>query len=266
MTSISLVTYTHTDYSDLWPLVFEGINKVNNIEKVFACNNTDINIDNIKNFYNRINLYDDKLTYPKKILSILENINTEYIIFIHDIDIIINFNNTEFLNLMYFVKNYSIDRCIFGMVPKNTDIYNIGNISLSDARRPNITANFLTPYDVGPSIWKVSCLKEALSLVTHCSYREIEYSPIQEFMQNKKVVAFTTSSNYSPKYQIGRPFSEYFSFLHLLSGGKWFNPDCYMDLKNEFNVLIQKYNINVNLRGVISNNDSNFLFSVVKSV
>jgi hypothetical protein len=155
---------------------------------------------------------------------------------------------------------------MFGMVPKNTETYNVSNIILTNANTRNLSANFITPYDVGPSIWKVSCMKEAMKLVHKCTYREIENSRIQEFMTSKNVLAFTTSPTYVPKYQLCRPFSELFSFIHLLSGGKWFEPECYMDLKNTFIKLIHDHTINLNTRGVISRDESSFLFGVKRSV
>ena len=43
---MSLIIFSHTDYSYLWPLIEECIIKIKKLELVFVCNKTDINKPN----------------------------------------------------------------------------------------------------------------------------------------------------------------------------------------------------------------------------
>lgn len=98
-------------------------------------------------------------------------------------------------------------------------------------------------------------MKEAMKIVHQETYRTIEQSAIQQFLTSKKVYALTSSPAYHSVYQIGRPFSSYFSFLHLLVRGKWFESRCYMDLSYLLEDLLSVYSINRTVRGFIATHD-----------
>ena len=58
MNNITLITYSHTDYSDIWPIVCSYIEHIKDasIQKIFACNKT-THIVNVRN-YDAIVFYD----------------------------------------------------------------------------------------------------------------------------------------------------------------------------------------------------------------
>jgi hypothetical protein len=250
---ITLITFTHNEYSDIWPIVFDTINqKIPNIPKIIALDKLPENKSVIESLYDKIVLYNPQENYPEKILECLKEVSTPYVLFLHDIDIVINFDINKFNKLLNLVTANSIDRCILGMIPRQPILYTDtdNDIVLTDARLPNISSNFYTPYDVGPSIWLKDTFQKVMNLVRDSTYRNIEYSMIQTYLQKYRIVAMTSSDTYKSIYQIGRPFSSYFTFLHILSRGEWFQSSNYMDLENVFNDIIYKYSINREKRGI----------------
>ena len=55
MEKLTLVSFSHTDYSDIWPMTIEGINKISpEIYKIFACNKSEKDTKEIEKSYNEI--------------------------------------------------------------------------------------------------------------------------------------------------------------------------------------------------------------------
>jgi hypothetical protein len=258
MNNITLITYSHTDYSDIWPIVCAYIEHIKDtsIRKIFACNKstTDVTIKN----YDAIVFYDDSKTYPQKLLEIMNYVTTKYVILIHDNDITINFNINKLLNLISLCNTHDIDRCMFGMVPRQDIIITDNDIYLTDARGTNIGPHFCTPYDVGPSIWKKECIVDVMTKFKNETYRTIETSEIQNYLKQYKIYALTTSPNYRPVYQIARPFPDCFQILHMIQCGKWFEPIYYMDLEEVFKKILLLFKIDMNIRGV--GNGGHFMY------
>jgi hypothetical protein len=252
MNELTLISYSHSEYSDIWPLVIDGMRCIpKTLHTVFTCNNNNKDMTKIKEVYNMVLFYDDSLTYPQKLLYILSQITTPYVLLIHDIDICVNFDQSKIDDLMNSITENKIDRCMFGMIQRQHKFIKVNDMLLTDASKPNISRCFFTPYDVGVSIWNVKCLQECMYLFNNVSYRDIEYSGIQKYLETKSVWAFTPTDYCKPVFQIGRPYSNYFTFIHILIRGKWLDTNVYMDLKSEFNRLIDTYNIDIRSRGLI---------------
>jgi len=242
---ITFVCYTHSDYKDIWPLVFGQIKKYVNIPKVLFVNKNEETIDNI---FDKIIYYDDSLTYPCKLMFLCDNIDTKYISLVHDNDVVMNFNNELCYQYVNDMDKNNIDRLMFGVIKKRE------NDSYYTRAVRGCTTHFLTPYDVGPSIWKVNSLKDIMSHFTHCTYRQIENDSIQYYCEGKYNMCGMVSYGNS-KYSIGRPFTSNFSFCHILCQGKWMENPLYMDYSNILPQLLQEYNIDINNRGLLLHQD-----------
>lgn len=267
MDEVTLITFSHTDYSDIWEIVINQYIK-NNLQiknKLFAINDTVLSNnqkEQINRFFSDIIYYFDDQTYPQKLLNILGRVSTKYVLLIHDIDICINFNSDKLNSLMSILLKNDIDRLIFGMIHPQNEIITDNDIYITCAHNRYISKNFYTPYDVGPSIWKTITLYDSMLKFNNYSYRDIENSGIQDYLTTKKIYAITRSPNYTSHYQIGRPFSTYFKFLHILVRGKWFESKYYMDLSQIFDNLIEEYNIDLNKRGLNNSKAHDFLLSL----
>lgn len=251
---LTLVTYSHSDYKDLWPIILDGVSK-NPIPicKVFACNTKPDNDKPILDIYNKIVFYDDFKTFPEKVIQCLEQIQTPYVLFVHDIDIFIHFDSNALNKIMSFVSSENVDRFILGAIKPNQMIIDVDGILITPINGRGLSDHFYTPYDVGPSIWNVKTFIEGLESVKTVSYREIEDSSIQSFLLGKKVYANTNHINkpkYKSIYQLGRPFPDFCSFLHIVIRGKFLPSHFYHDLETVFLELIKTHNIDMEKRGI----------------
>ncbi len=79
---IAYIFYSHYDYSDIWPLLFGQSEKfLKDQKKILFTNKVDIDKD-----YGdwEVVLYDDSLPYQKRVISCLEKIDCELVVFHHE--------------------------------------------------------------------------------------------------------------------------------------------------------------------------------------
>jgi hypothetical protein len=201
------------------------------------------------------------LTYSQRVSQILEQVTTHYVFFVHDIDVILDFNLKEFECLFKIIELYELDRFFFGMLKPSDETIKNGRLVLtrSDCNSPV----YIQPYDVGPSIWKREVFLEMMKKYSNETYRSIEQSSIQKDLSVYNCFGFAPSLYYVPLFQLARPVSSDFKFIHILSHGKWFEPICYMDLQLEFLLLLHKYNIDMSVRGI---GDGKHLFLISRNL
>lgn len=245
---LTFITYTHTEYSDIWPLTFHGMRNLEQlpIEKVFVCNTETVGED-VLSHYHSVIVYNDTLPYPARVASCLEQITSEYVFFVHDIDIILKFDASLVSHILDTIKTHSIDRLFFGMIKPCDSMIHTDHLSLSRARSSPI---FALPYDVGPSIWKRTVFLDMMKKYSKETYRSIESSGIQTDLSSYRCYAIAPNPHYFPLFHLARPMSSTFVFLHILASGKWFDPICYMDLQLDLVRLLQTYNISMETRGI----------------
>jgi hypothetical protein len=234
MSDVSFLFYSHSEYNELWPILSDNLNKIpSNYKKYIGVERKDIS--GLEGF-DGIFLYDATLSYSEKVVSLLEQITTPYVVFIHDNDLIMNFDGDAFALLIRSIHSNTIDRCMFGIVNSTSMTSFPSLIQVNQYECPM----FMTPYDVGPSIWKTESFKQALLSVPYATYRDIEGSSIQEFCRNNlRMFAFVSSER--AYYVMGRPFPRQFQFLHLCVRGSLFDNKYYMDQEANFILLKEKY-------------------------
>ena len=86
MKNILYTVYTHTDCIDVWPIFFGQTEKYTdeNMDKAIFLNKLDENIDRLIPEEYEVYLYDDTTTYTERVLSCLESIRHDYILFHHE--------------------------------------------------------------------------------------------------------------------------------------------------------------------------------------
>ena len=250
MDQVVIAIYTHTDYSDIWPLVFHCLHQHKfPCQLVLVTNSLQGQYPIPDSLFQQTILYDDTLTYPQRLVTMVDQLSTPYVAFIHEIELIIHFDSEMFSTLMNLVLSNTIDRCMFGMVPKQQECIDQDGLSLTKVAKQNCSPNYLTPYDVGPSIWRCAFMKDVMTKFKNETYRSIEHGGIQTYMERFNVWALTTNTTYTSVYQIGRPYSTLFTFLHILVRGKWMSPVYYMDLQPVFEHIIELYKVDLTIRG-----------------
>ena len=99
MEDITFLFYTHSDYSDLWEILRDTTSQLvpSTYKRLIAVN---ANAPNQPTGFDGIVTYDDSLNYSDKVLSLMNQISTEYVVFIHDNDLMMSFSNVIFTDLL----------------------------------------------------------------------------------------------------------------------------------------------------------------------
>jgi hypothetical protein len=210
---MKFVVYSHSDYLDILNVQTEYMQKI--IDKVLLINLNGLNLDYIYKQYKEVIFYDDSKPYASRLLS-LEKLLDEYILFIHDIDILISYNIETLNSIETYMKNNHIDR-IDLQVRNPWDKFNQNKIFIDsiELRKQTNENNYI--YNVNPSIWKLNSLLDVMKVFSNETYRTIECINTQLYCKK-----FNIYKLFSDKYIRCGWFSclEFFEFIHITHHGK----------------------------------------------
>ena len=117
---MSLIIFSHSDYYYLWNIIEESISKIKDIELVFVYNS---NNDHEKpKGFNKYIEYNEKMCYSQRWIHILQYINNEYILVVHDTNIIVEYNSNKIKKLFEIISTNNIDRCSMNIFDGNNII------------------------------------------------------------------------------------------------------------------------------------------------
>jgi len=263
---INYVIYGHTDYIDV--LNIQTDYAQNRGHLTLFINDNNLELKELYKKYNEIVFYDDKETYASRVLSCLRKIEYDYILFIHDIDIILKSDNRLIEKLFEFLKTNNFDRVDLKYSDKispSTNLIKINNLEDISQWEPvtsgeiekKTTVTYLIEqddvtnyiYNVNPSIWKRESFIDLLSSFKHKNYRTIEDMDVQVY--SKKFKIFKMFSN--KKLDCGYfQCLESFVYLHISHNGKLLPLNMnfvtvygqsYSDISNEYIKIVEKYNL-----------------------
>jgi hypothetical protein len=151
---IPLIIYTHTDYSDVWVLLFNQIKKYLNVFEIFMFVN-DIHPDIPSDF--TIITYDDTKVYTERLKECLNKLDRDIILFMHEDMIPLNTPNLTYINqyIDYIYKN---------MVDSVKLIYVTGTDTVSTIDTTLIT-NEYSKFSIQPTLIKVNTFLTLLDSV-----------------------------------------------------------------------------------------------------
>jgi hypothetical protein len=259
---VNYVIYGHTDYLDVLQIQTDNAESIPN--KLLFINKNNLNLNNIYNKYKNVFLYDDSNPYPQRLSECLRQIDDEYILFLHDIDILLSVNQNTINNFYNFLKHHNYDRIDL----KHTSDTNTSMVYECERNKNyqewRITKNlkdkdnlFLIKqndqnkyiYNVNPSIWKRSSLLEIMETFPNKNYRTIEDIDVQEF--TKKYSIFKIYS--SDKRECGHfDCINDFVFFHITHNGSFvpLNGQAstiygqpYWSVKDQYEYIVEKYNL-----------------------
>ena len=237
---MSLVIFSNSEYIFLWKVIEESISKIK-FKKVFVCDLN--NLEKPKGFDQYI-YYDINNCYAKRWTNdILPNINSKYILVVHDVQIIINMEVQFILDNLNVMSEYSIDRCSL-MVFNGNDIIHKEKISLCNLN--NATGNTMIPYDNCPAIWNKDSLNLLFKTFPDETYRTSELNEsLQRFCRENLKCFGQQKTNNNILYCLGRPYLNSFKILFITIKKELLAPiDVYMDTKDDFIYYLNKYNLN----------------------
>ena len=99
---INYVIYGNTDYLDVLNIQTDYAQGKGHLTLFINENNLDLK--SLYEKYDDVIFYNNDDTYAVRVLNCLKKINYDYILFIHDIDIILNSDNTTLTKLFEFLR------------------------------------------------------------------------------------------------------------------------------------------------------------------
>jgi hypothetical protein len=259
---INYIIYGNTDYLDVLEIQTDYM--VGRGSLTLFLNHNDLDVTHIISKYDKIVYYDNNDTYAKRLQSCLENIDDEYFLLMHDIDILLNVDNIMIEKFYGFLKTTGFDRIDLKHSDNKSSSLIIEydeNKSSNDWKtkqpeelgdgiylvKQDNPANFI--YNVNPSIWKKETLLEIVNTFNNKTYRTIEDMDVQQFCVKFKIFKLYSNNKIMCGY-----FNclDSFKFLHISHSGKllpinenfttiYGQP--YNDIKDEYIKIVDKYNL-----------------------
>lgn len=240
-----VLIFSNSQYSYLWQIIND---KTKQFDEICVCiDNNNINFQ----FENHIKIlyYDSNLQYAARLNQILKKIETDYVLLIHDVDLILNFDILEFDKYFRAVKQNKIDRLTLGVFNLEK-ILSFEDIVLVDINGINLSSNYLTPYDYAPSLYNRIKLIDFFENFYDGTYKNLEHSEEAQVYFLKHFNCFGIQKNKKIKllYHRGFVYTTDFNFLHITISGKFMNEENYFDLIDDFNLIKKTYNLNLQIQ------------------
>ena len=239
---IPICVYSNSDYNDVLQIQAEYISAIKS-NKYLLTNNA--HNDHSFSVFDEVIRYDDSKPYATRLHS-LKNLKHKYVLFMHDMDILIHKDDSILLNLVDHMEKNNIDRIDLkhhSVSPSESIIKLDDKINLVLQKDVN---QYI--YNVNPSIWKIESLLKIMELFSYCSYRAIENLQVQTYAKNQQIYKLTGSNKVRCGYFI---CMEYFQYLHITHHGQFLpNTNNLLDEfpSKEYEKIYSKYIINSNRR------------------
>lgn len=263
---INYVIYGNTDYLDVLNIQTDYAQGKGHLTLFINENNLDLK--SLYEKYDDVIFYNNDDTYAVRVLNCLKKINYDYILFIHDIDIILNSDNTTLTKLFEFLRTNNFDRVDLKYCNKITPttklikINNFDNVDKWETFYGNVIdeldeskflieqsdiSNFI--YNVNPSIWRRDSFIDLLNNFKHKNYRTIEEIDVQIYSRNLKVFKMFSNKKLNCGYF---QCLDSFVFLHISHSGRLLplNKDFvtvygqpYNDISDEYIKIVENYNL-----------------------
>lgn len=259
---ICRVTYTHSDYSDLWNVYFGEMKKYFNlnVDHYICVNNKKKNYSSFFPASTQTLLYNDKFKYAKRLKNCLDQIkNYKYVLFDHeDMFLYARPNFKKLLKYYKLIKNGTYDsiRLIKDSLSTTTE-------SRYEKTLYEISNNSNWFFSIQPSIWNLAKLKKILEKKPNSNIWELE-SKSQKIVKkmNLRIAYSNDKSKKRGKYHYDNKIYPYIATA--IVKGKWNTSEYSSELEKIFN----KYLINPKLRGKHNVRDnilsSNYFWKIIK--
>lgn len=229
--NLPIILYTHTDMKDIWPMAFGQIKKYLCDFKIYVAVNEDD--DAIPSEYSRL-LYDDTITYTERWKSILNQLQENTILFLHEDMILLGAPDIDLLetytNLVESNKIRSV-KLLFA-----------GDTSVPSYIHPTLVSNDLAKFSIQPTILTKHTFIQILEDVGKKNIWEFEIAVSRHFGD------FMVRVGKEQKRGMFHYDSSVFPYIATaINKGKW----NYTEYKSELDSLFVEYSINPNGRGVV---------------
>lgn len=243
---INYMVYSHTDFLDLLNIQYDHL--VGRGHLTLCINSNDLDLKETYNKFDNVVFYNSNLSYGKKVLSCINQVDYEYILFLHEIDILFEADDKTILELLHFIKKNNYDRVDFQLAydfnSTHRDTITDNDLYLIKSSNTDTRAQGY-PYNVQPSIWKKETLVKILDKFGHLDYRTIEQDAVQEFVIQFNIFKLFSKTVYRCGYfTCLKPFK----YLHITHSRELFSPnnlsleEC-TDIIEVYDKLVDKYKL-----------------------
>jgi hypothetical protein len=228
--SIPLVVYTHTDMKDVWPMFFGQLKKYIGDTKVYvAVNEDDTQISDMIRI-----IYDDSNSYTQRWDEILEQIEEETFMFIHE-DMIL-FDKVDFQSLEKYTK-YVKDG-----LAESIKLILAGDRFDEWAIDKTLVTNQYAKFSIQPTITQKKVFKQLVENLPPMSIWEFEEAIVSAGRD------FMVKVGNEKKRGLYHYDSTIFPYIATaINKGKW-NMSEY---SKELDFLFKEYNVNPFERGIV---------------
>jgi hypothetical protein len=236
----TIVLYTHTDYKDVWPVIFGQTNKYLPLnKKIIFVDKFDESIDSS---YTQI-YYDDKLSYTDRVRSCLEKVTDDLILFFHEDMPLYADPDNEILNqFTSLVKEGKAD--FIRLIKAGVDEMFIPSGIHSDL--VECPENSL--FSIQPTITTTKKLKDIFSDFPNLNIWQFESNVSDSCIRRQYTKCYMASKEFETKRGLYHWNSDIFPYVATaIVKGRW---NC-AEYNLELNELFERYNIDKNKRGVI---------------
>ena len=240
---INYVIYSNTDYLDVLTIQTDHVHGLGHT--TLFINQNDLDMSEIYSKYDKVIFYNNNDAYAKRLLTCVNQLDMDYFLLVHDIDIVVNVEGYTISKLFDYMQKENVDRIdlkfaekTYSSIPFSDDLYLVKQLD---------TNNFI--YNVNPSIWRKSALTDVLSKFHYKSYRTIEDMDVQSYCNKFKVFKLHSSQKMSCGYfNCVIPFM----FLHISHSGKLLPltndfvtvyGQSYADVSEKYIDIVNKYNL-----------------------
>jgi hypothetical protein len=225
---INLFIYTHTSYSDVWIPLFDSIKTYLPDAKITVALNEPMIIEGVDNLIT----YDENLPYTERLYSIMESMDDEPFIFMHEDMFLYDYPRLDLIEKYFEYVKEGLAKSI-KLIPVGTTFYQTDFDS-------TLHKTEFSKFSIQPTVTNRKSIFHFLSSVKNLNIWEFEAQ-----MQNEEGCFVTAFGN---EKKIGIFHYESLIFPYIATAivkGKW-NMSEYPILEE----ILQKHKIDKNIRGI----------------
>lgn len=234
------LTFSHTDCSDIWPAYFGETKKyLNSTMQHYLCINKISEL--IPSYINPI-VYNEKETYPKRLLYCLKELssNFKYVFFDHEDMFLYDFLNEEHLENYYKIMvEEDLDHI---RLIKGGDCKSVPHPKDNTLHNFNLKSKWI--FSIQPSFWKINTLIKILEANLDINIWELEVKS-QKVVKKLKIKAAFSHAQGTRRGLYHFDNSIYPYIATAIGKGKW----NYSEYKSELSKVFEEYKIDPTVRG-----------------
>jgi hypothetical protein len=246
MDDLLVIIYSHTDFIDVLVPSIGRLNKYFPSCKYAVCiNNKAFLLDNFPQInFGDIYEYDDSLAWNSKVMSVLERIPNEYILFNLDKNILHSPVKVDILaDILQKVKDEGIDYVIFDNKSHNLPLYGSSSKYYFGPKPPNCGSYY---FSVNGGLFKRKSLLDIYTKFKDLTYNNNEGQEVQNYTSANYKVYITSDSEIDPTII----WATIVPFFPATTARKWWT-NLYQKNKEYIMELFTEYGIDGNKRGYI---------------